>query len=151
MTCLASGIILCRRDPAGLLLLVLRNRADGHWGFAKGRRAAQDAHEVQTALREVAEETGYTELLLHPDFREEIAYDVAVPDGARTSKRVVYFLAQAPGGEVTLSPEHDALRWITPAQIGAHLEHAELRAVAAAAVAAAASAEVAQAAERVTR
>jgi 8-oxo-dGTP diphosphatase len=137
MTCLASGIVLYRHDASGPHLLVLRNRVHGQWGFAKGRRAPQDEHEVHTALREVAEETGFTGLRLHHEFRMEIAYTVAAPDGTAGSKRVAYFLAEAPPGEPVLSREHDELRWISPSEIAGHLRHAALRQVADAALAAA--------------
>jgi 8-oxo-dGTP pyrophosphatase MutT (NUDIX family) len=138
MTCLASGIVLYRNAPEGPRLLVLRNAEHGQWGFAKGRRAPQDEHEVHTALREVAEETGFTGLSLHVAFRREIAYTVAERDGSRTQKRVVYFLAEAPAHEPVLSAEHDSSRWIAASEIVVHLPHAVLRDVADAALDAAA-------------
>jgi len=133
MTCLASGIILYRRDGRSLRLLLLRNRDGGHWGFAKGRRTPADAHEVQTALREVAEETGYTEMRLHPAFRRELDYQARSPGGESYDKRVVYFLAEAPPGEPTLSEEHDRALWATADEAQTLLRHEQLRALAQAA------------------
>ena len=133
MTCLASGIILYRRDGRAIRLLLLRNRDGGHWGFAKGRRVPGDAHEVGTALREVAEETGYTAMRLHPAFRRELEYQARGPDGEGYDKRVVYFLAEAPPGEPALSEEHDRARWATADEAHTLLRHEQLRALAQAA------------------
>jgi 8-oxo-dGTP pyrophosphatase MutT (NUDIX family) len=137
MTCLASGIILYRRDPSGLRLLVLRNAEHRAWGFAKGRRLEGDAHEVENALREVHEETGYEGLALHPGFRAEVDYVVRDADG-EYGKRVVYFLAEAPADEPNLSHEHEEILWIAPDAIDATLPYGQLRDLARAALAAAA-------------
>ncbi|MGQ0551600.1 MAG: bis(5'-nucleosyl)-tetraphosphatase [Planctomycetota bacterium] len=119
MTSYASGILLYRLQrqsaPDGAVslrpaLLLLRSADTGNWGFAKGRRDPEDAHEVATALREVREETGYTGLTLQPCFRAELHYLVRDPDGDYP-KQVVYFLAEAPAGEPVLSHEHDAALW----------------------------------------
>ena len=133
MTTLASGIILYRRDGSGVRLLLLRNRDTGNWGFPKGRRDAGDAHEVHTALREVHEETGYQELVLHADFRVQLAYVVRGSDPY--SKRVTYFLAEAPAREPALSEEHDQLRWAAAPEIEDLLVHGQLRDLARAALA----------------
>jgi 8-oxo-dGTP pyrophosphatase MutT (NUDIX family) len=133
MTCLASGIILFRRHGPAVQLLLLRNRDGGHWGFAKGRRAPEDLHEVHNAQREVAEETGYTALSLHSGFRIELVYHARSPDGERYEKRVTYFLAEAPPGEPTLSDEHDRAQWAGLEQARTMLRHEQLRALARAA------------------
>jgi 8-oxo-dGTP pyrophosphatase MutT (NUDIX family) len=126
MTCLASGIILYRRDGAGLRLLVLRNSEHGAWGFAKGRRHDGDAHEVENALREVHEETGYADLALHPGFRAEVDYVVRDESGDY-GKRVVYFLAEAPSAEPNLSHEHEEALWIAADAIDGTLPYGQLR------------------------
>jgi len=133
MTCLASGIILYRREGGAVRLLLLRNRDGGHWGFAKGRRAPEDAHEVHTALREVQEETGFTAIGLHPGFRRELEYQARSPGGEPYAKRVVYFLAEAPPGEPTLSSEHDRATWATAEEADSLLRHEQLRRLARAA------------------
>ena len=154
MTTLASGIILYRRrserapehapeaspgrlpEPQGaaVQLLLLRNAENGHWGFAKGRRDAADAHEVHTALREVEEETGYTGLVLHREFRVELSYLVRDPRNPYP-KRVTYFLAEAPAHEPRLSLEHDLSAWATPDEIERLLAHGQMRDLARAAFA----------------
>jgi tRNA nucleotidyltransferase (CCA-adding enzyme) len=134
MTCLASGIILYRRSGSGVRLLLLRNRDDGHWGFAKGRRAPGDAHEIMTARREVEEETGYRDLAIDPVFRSELSYRAAQPDGGTRPKRVSYFLAEAPAHEPALSEEHDEVLWADLAELDHHLRHDQLRRLARAAL-----------------
>src|SRR5262249_11573118 len=94
LTTLPSRLHLYRRAGSDARILLLRNRDNGHWGFAKGRRDAGDAHEVETARREVQEETGYAQLALHPQFRAELSYVVRDPRNPYP-KRVVYFLAEA--------------------------------------------------------
>jgi 8-oxo-dGTP pyrophosphatase MutT (NUDIX family) len=134
MTTLASGIILYRRVP-GARILLLRSRDTGHWGFAKGRRDASDAHEVHTALREVQEETGYTGLVLHRDFRAELSYLVRDPRNPYP-KRVTYFLAEAPVHEPVLSHEHDEHAWAAAEEADQLLSHGQMRDLARAAFAA---------------
>lgn len=135
MTTLASGIILYRREAAGARLLLLRNRDSGHWGFPKGRRDADDAHEVHTALRELREETGWSEVALHPGFRVELSYLVRDP-AAPYPKRVTYFLAEAPAGEPELSEEHDRAAWAAPPEAEQLLLHGQMKDLARAAFAA---------------
>jgi len=139
MTTLASGIILYRRDHReggpGARILLLRNRDNGHWGFAKGRRDAADAHEVHTALREVQEETGYTGLVLHAEFRAELFYLVRDPRNPYP-KRVTYFLAEAPAHEPVLSAEHDQAAWAEAEEAERMLSHGQMRDLARAAFAA---------------
>lgn len=134
MTTLASGIILFRREGAAARLLLLRNRDSGHWGFPKGRRDPSDAHEVHTALRELREETGYDAVVLHPGFRVELSYLVRTAP-APYSKRVTYFLAEAPAREPDLSAEHDRAAWATPAEVEMLLAHMQMKDLARAAFA----------------
>ncbi len=129
MTVLASGIILYRpptprEDPR---LLLLRNADNGNWGFPKGRRDPDDAHELVTAFREVREETGYDELDLHPLFRRTIEYRVEGTEDDGRWKRVVYFLACAPAPEPVLSPEHAEHLWADRAALYDLLAFGQLR------------------------
>jgi 8-oxo-dGTP pyrophosphatase MutT (NUDIX family) len=128
MTVLASGILLYR--PATVAdephLLLLRNRDNGQWGFPKGRRESEDAHEVATAMREVLEETGYQGLVLHPTFRCCLKYQTnggATQDGW---KRSVYFLARAPATDPVLSVEHSEFEWANRRLLSERLAHGQL-------------------------
>jgi 8-oxo-dGTP pyrophosphatase MutT (NUDIX family) len=129
MTVLASGILLYRPatrvDDARILLL--RNRDNGQWGFPKGRRDPDDAHEIVTAIREVREETAYEGLVLHPTFRRSIEYRVEGTEDNGRWKRVAYFLARAPAHEPILSAEHSEFSWSDRQTLYERLAYGQLR------------------------
>ena len=130
MTVIASGVLLYRRTPDGPRLLLLRNRDSAHWGLPKGRRDPEDRHEIDNALREVGEETGWSDIQLHPGFREVVEYVVAGTEDRGKSKRVTYFLAAAPDGEPTLSPEHSEYLWAGRDELRPYLKYEQLVALA---------------------
>jgi 8-oxo-dGTP pyrophosphatase MutT (NUDIX family) len=129
MTVLASGIILYRA-PTRLVeptLLLLRNADNGQWGFPKGRRDPQDSHELVTAVREVREETGYTDLSIHLSFRRTLEYRVEGAEDHGRRKRVVYFMAPAPEIEPVLSAEHDGILWADYRKLQTAFAYGQLR------------------------
>lgn len=83
-----GALVLCRKGER-LSLLVLRHRNGSTWAFPKGHVEGHET-EVQTALREVREETGLNIRLL-PGFRESVFY---FPK-PHVRKQVVYFLGVA--------------------------------------------------------
>jgi len=92
-------------------------RAFNFWDFPKGL-VEDDEDPFAAAQREVAEESGLTEL----DFRWGTEFRETPPYGPNKIAR--YYLAAAPRGEVYLpvsaelgKPEHDEFRWLdyTPA------------------------------------
>lgn len=128
MTVQASGVILYRvTDDARPRVLLLRNRDNAMWGFAKGRRDPGDAHEVATALREVLEETGYGDLVLDVRFREVVEYVARGSADEGRRKRVTYFLAAAPDGEPVLSAEHVEYVWADHDDVRALIAYEQLR------------------------
>ena len=105
----AAGAILFRTVDHGPELLLLRNARHGTWGFPKGHLEPGEG-ENDGALREVAEETGWTGIEPIGGFRQELVYPVEA-DGCRRIKRVVLLLAEAPAEPPVLSDEHDELAW----------------------------------------
>jgi bis(5'-nucleosidyl)-tetraphosphatase len=102
----SCGAIIFRQSPGTYEFLVIQQRA-GHWGFPKGH-VETDETEQQTAIREVAEETGLSIALL-PDFRVEEEYTPKT----KLTKTVVYFLARATSEQVTCHPrEISAHIWL---------------------------------------
>jgi 8-oxo-dGTP pyrophosphatase MutT (NUDIX family) len=121
----AAGVLIFRGDA----WLLMRNARLGHWGFAKGHLEEGES-ELQGALREVREETGFVPRL-DPVFREVVVYDVP-PTKKRpdTRKEVVYFLGSVgPRDEVQPSDEHDRVEWLALEDACAKVEFEQLRAL----------------------
>ncbi len=98
------------RQEAGAVVFLLLHYGWGHWGFPKGNiEPGEQAKEA--AIREVAEETGLTNIQFVDDFAESIEY-VYRKRRARVHKGVVYFLAETPEKEVRLSFEHKGYVWL---------------------------------------
>lgn len=104
----ACGFVLYRRTKRRLLYLTLVNAKHGGVGAPKGH-AEWGEDELETALRETAEETGLSpdEIRPHPDWRRSMRYPVR-----RGKKEVVYFPAQAMRKRVRLSNEHETHAWM---------------------------------------
>lgn len=82
----------------------------GHWGFARGQIEKGES-EKETVLRELAEETGITNIRFVEDFREEISYFYR-REGKTVFKEVVLYLVEALESEVKLSYEHVGFEWL---------------------------------------
>ncbi len=83
-----GAIVFTRRN--GQLLYVIVRESTGAFSFPKGH-VEQGETEMQTAAREIREETGLQPVFLD-GFRETDAYDLSEKPGTR--KQVVYFLAE---------------------------------------------------------
>lgn len=99
-----GAIVFTRRD--GDILFVIVQEAAGAYSFPKGH-VEGDETEMQTARREVWEETGLQPDFL-PGFRITDEYDLAEKPGTR--KQVVYFLAEY--GDQPLLPRPGEIRRI---------------------------------------
>jgi len=123
----AAGVLVYRwTGLAGSCeFLLLRNARRKEWGFPKGHVDFTDSDILATAVRELKEETGLSDVLLHTGFRLTIQYPL--PSGE--TKVVTYFLARHEGGKVCLSPEHDAQEWATTTQTVSMLAHDSLQGV----------------------
>jgi 8-oxo-dGTP pyrophosphatase MutT (NUDIX family) len=116
----AGGIVV--RYEAGRPQLVIgsrRRERDGRtWTLPKG---TPDPHETieETALREVAEETGLTVRITGP--LDSIEYTF-VQSGRRIHKTVHYFLMEPTGGDLSRHDhEFETVRWVPFADAGALL------------------------------
>ena len=88
------------------------------WTLPKGTPDAGETVE-QTALREVAEETGLQVRILEP--LPSIEYEF-VQDGTRIHKTVHYFLMEPIGGDLARHDhEFEQVRWVTFAEAGSML------------------------------
>ncbi|MBZ9686600.1 NUDIX domain-containing protein [Clostridium estertheticum] len=84
----SCGAVIYRKIYGNLEFLTISHRNDGHWGFPKGH-VEKNESEVQTAVREVSEETGLSVSLMD-GFRVSVEYLIK----KETMKEVVYFLAE---------------------------------------------------------
>jgi len=108
---LSCGIVLARRSATGWKTLLLR--AYHHWDFPKGIREAGE-EPLQTAIREVAEEAGITELAF--DWGDRFFETGPYSRG----KIARYFIAATSEEEVEMGlspetgePEHHEWRWVS--------------------------------------
>lgn len=101
----SCGAVVWARMDGGVQYLMVQMRK-GHVDFPKGHMEPGE-DELQTAAREIWEETGLT-VELDPGFRTVIAYSPY----AGCLKDVVYFIARAGDTETTPQPEEiSSLHW----------------------------------------
>jgi len=104
---ISAGVILVRnRSQREYLLLDYGS----HWDFPKGHIEPGEDPQT-TAARELQEETGIRDARFVPGFRESMRYFYRKA-GEGMLKVVIFFLAETPTGEVTLSHEHSGYLWL---------------------------------------
>ncbi|MBR2786833.1 MAG: NUDIX domain-containing protein [Clostridia bacterium] len=83
----------------------------GHWGFPKGH-VEEGETEVETALREIKEETN-----LNVEINEKFRYVEHYSPEENVEKDVVFFVANKIGGELTVQKE-EVLKaeWLLPSE-----------------------------------
>ena len=111
----AAGVLIYVIEKKEPSFLLLRSAKTGEWGPPKGK-AEPGETELETAVRETYEETGFRRLQFVDGFQERIAYEVE-KKGERKSKEVVFFLASTEEEDLKLSPEHTEAHLATFAEI----------------------------------
>lgn len=86
----SCGAVIFKGD----LVLLIENKRSHHWSFPKGHKEINES-DIQTALREVLEETN-VKIKLYSQHFCVINYEPK----PKVSKDVVYFLAEYDSGEV---------------------------------------------------
>ena len=107
----AGGVVVSTEgDRASLVVGMRRRGRDGMtWTLPKGTPSRGETTE-ETALREVAEETGLQVRIVAPLPSIEYTF---VQDGLRIRKTVHYFLMEPTGGDLASHDhEFDEVRWI---------------------------------------
>ena len=106
----AGGIVIAREAGVPRFVAGRRHReASVTWTLPKGTPEANETTE-QTALREVAEETGLAVRITAPF--DSIHYTF-IQHGTRIHKTVHYFLMESIGGDLSAQDhEFDEVRWI---------------------------------------
>ena len=103
----SCGAIVYRRFHGNIEILLIKHVNSGHWSFPKGH-VEGDETELETARREIKEETGL-DVILDQTFRETVSYSPR----RNTQKIVVYFLALARNYDFVPQEEEIAeIRWV---------------------------------------
>jgi 8-oxo-dGTP pyrophosphatase MutT (NUDIX family) len=106
----AAGGVVLRHGEHEIEVALLGRVNDGSWVFPKGTPTAGESL-METALREVREETGLDVRIIRP--LGEMTYSFAAA-GERVHKIVHFFLMEATGGDPSLhDAEYDEVRWVT--------------------------------------
>lgn len=103
----SCGVIVYKNFSEEIKFLAVKSKDNGNWGFPKGHME-KDESEEQTALREVAEETGLRVNLLD-GFKAKIEYQLT----EKTNKEVVFFIGVALEETVNIQQEElDDFVWL---------------------------------------
>ncbi|MBQ4101003.1 MAG: NUDIX domain-containing protein [Oscillospiraceae bacterium] len=104
----SCGAIIFKMDNNIYKLLLIKHKNSGHWSFPKGHIEGNET-EIETARREVFEETG-VEFLLKDGFREVVRYSPK----PSVMKDVVYFLGETKSNKVIIQQEEvSAFKWVS--------------------------------------
>jgi len=107
----SCGVVLFNSDKVLLLRhSSISSRGGGHWDFPKGHIDDGET-EIQTALRELEEETGIAHVNVIDGFRDTITYTFSGGQ-EQIGKEVVFFIATTKESKVTLSHEHIDYSWL---------------------------------------
>lgn len=103
----SCGAIVYRKYHGNTEILLIKHVNSGHWSFPKGH-VEGDETEVETAIREIKEETGI-DVIIDQTFREIVTYSPRKD----THKQVVYFLGKAKNTDfVPQEEEISEIRWV---------------------------------------
>jgi bis(5'-nucleosidyl)-tetraphosphatase len=123
---MAAGVICFSNDGTQNHYLILRSSKHGEWGPPKGH-ADKDENEVETALRELYEESGLRRVEFVPGYKQVLKYTVNRRD-KKLSKEVVFFLGRMSSDEsIALSEEHTEAHMATLDEIEIMVPHEDLR------------------------
>ena len=107
----SCGIVLFNSDEFLLIQHPTKSNGDeGHWDFPKGHVEGSET-ELETAKRELIEETGIVNFRLFDGFKHRIEY-IFQKGNEIISKEVIFFLAESNTKEVKLSSEHESFVWL---------------------------------------
>ncbi|WP_179866032.1 bis(5'-nucleosyl)-tetraphosphatase [Bacillus pseudomycoides] len=103
----SCGVIIYQ-DKLDTRYLIVKSKANGHWDFPKGH-IEENETEIDTARREVKEETGL-DVLIHEDFKTSMEYKIS----ETIRKEVILFLGTPMSTSVTIQEgEIEMYKWAT--------------------------------------
>ncbi len=107
------GIITFRKEGQGIRYLLLHHGGE-YWNFPKGRQVGLET-ELESARRELEEETGITQIKIIDGFIDEYDYDfdTKIEDGVKEKvyKKAIFFLGEVKEDKVKVSDEHLDYGW----------------------------------------
>jgi len=110
----SAGAIVFRREGGNILYLLLnypgRSSSGGYWHLPKGN-IEKGENPLDTARREIGEETGQTDIVFVEGFMKWIKYFYRA-EGKMISKIVTFYLAETRSEQVTVSFEHTGYTWL---------------------------------------
>lgn len=106
---ISAGAVIFRRN--GEIKYLLLRYESGHWDFPRGAIELGEKEE-DTVVREAKEETGISDLVFFPNFREKIFWFYK-KEGRTIYKEAIFYLAETKMEEVKLSDEHIDFKWLT--------------------------------------
>jgi len=105
----SCGAVVYSKVNSEPIYLLLQYEA-GHWDFVKGNVEAGET-EHETAVRELKEETGISDVKFIDGFRESITYFYK-RKGSTVHKEVIFFLMEIKTTKIQLSFEHVGFDWL---------------------------------------
>ena len=124
----SCGIVLFNSDEFLLIQHPTKSNGDeGHWDFPKGHVEGNET-ELETAKRELVEETGIVDFKIFNGFRHGIKYNF-LKDNSTIAKEVIFFLAESYTKDVKLSPEHQNFIWLNFKSAHSKLTYAKAKEV----------------------
>lgn len=102
----SCGFILVNFDS-----ILLLQYPQGHWSFPKGHVEEGDSDHHSTALRELTEETGISQVSILEGWSQMTEYTF-FRKGMETPKQVFWYLAETKEIHVSLSHEHTNYLWL---------------------------------------
>jgi 8-oxo-dGTP pyrophosphatase MutT (NUDIX family) len=109
----SMGVIVFFKFPLSIKYLIIKHKK-GHWSFPKGH-AEKGETKLETALRELEEETGITKIqLIKKIVLLKEAYKFTNGKGVKILKKVNYFIAETKTKKVKVDyKEVTNFRWCT--------------------------------------
>ncbi len=105
----SAGFILFRQTPHGRVYLLLDYGK--HWDYPKGHLEKGET-QWQAAVRELAEETGITDVTRVADFCRRMEYKFVSSRKGNVHKQVTYFIGRTHVESVSVSDEHVGFAWL---------------------------------------
>jgi bis(5'-nucleosidyl)-tetraphosphatase len=105
----SAGAIIFRKEE-DIIFYLLLHYEEGHWGSPKGHIENNESIE-ETALREIREETGLTDIHFLEGFKEHNHYFYSSQQ-QRIFKTVTFLLAETQTKDIRISWEHTGFAWL---------------------------------------